>query len=114
MVLDKLRVVQLVPTLEAGGLERIATTLSLRLAPKVERLVVCSAGGAAFEDTVNNGGVALVRIPRPRPRPTHLARAAFALVPVLRRERPHVVHAHNPAAGAAAAIARRLARQPEI
>ena len=76
--------------------------------------MVCSAGGRGFEKAVREGGLTLERIPRPRPRPAHLVRAALALGPIFRRERPHVVHAHNPAASIAAALARRLVRQPEI
>jgi glycosyltransferase involved in cell wall biosynthesis len=113
-LLKKLRIVQLIPTLHSGGLERIGTTLSLRLAPKVERIVVCTSGGTVFEEPLAEGGLTVVRIPRPRPRPVRLVRTALALASIFRRERPHVVHAHNPAASAAAALARRLARRPEI
>lgn len=88
--------------------------LTLGLAPLVGDVVVCSAGGQPFEAALDSAGVRVEHIPRPRPTPVHLLRAARALARVLRHERPHVVHAHNPAAGAAASLARRLAGRPEI
>lgn len=93
-----------------GGLERVATTLAVEIAPRVDRLVVCFARRGPYEDVLRDAGVELARIHRPRPRPDRFARAIAGLTAVLQRERPDVIHAHNPAAGAAAAIARGLAR----
>lgn len=90
-----------------GGLERVATTLALGLAPRVERLVVCFARQGPFEQDLRDAGIELVRIHRPKPRLDRLLRSTAGLTQVLRRERPDVVHAHNPAAGLAAALARR-------
>jgi glycosyltransferase involved in cell wall biosynthesis len=112
--LDALRLVQIIPTLLLGGLERVATRLTLGLVPRVGDVVVCSAGGELFGSALRGAGVRVELVPRPRPRPADLVVSAHALALVFRRERPHVVHAHNPAAGAAAALARRLARRPEI
>src|SRR5207247_356398 len=67
-----------------------------------------------FGPLLREAGVPIEEIPRPRPSPRQLVGSALALSRVLRRERPHVVHAHNPAAAAAAALARVLARQPEV
>ena len=111
--LEQLRVVQVVPTLLTGGLERASTELAIGLVPLVERVVVCSAGGSPFEDAVHEADIPFERIPRPVRTPHRLFRAAYAVARVLRRERPHVVHAHNPTAGAAAALARMIARAPE-
>jgi glycosyltransferase involved in cell wall biosynthesis len=111
---DELRLVHVIPYLGYGGLERVGTLLALALQRDVERLVVCSVGGEPFESALLEAGVTVVRIPRPRARVGRLVRSATALARVLRRERPHVVHAHNPAAGAVAALARILALQPRL
>jgi glycosyltransferase involved in cell wall biosynthesis len=97
-----------------GGLERVATSLTIGLAGRVERILVCSRGGSPFEHVLVSAGIPIEHIPRPQPTPHRLLEAAWALADVFRRERPHVVHAHNPTAGAAAALARTLARLPEI
>ena len=110
--LERLRVVQVIPVLAVGGLERMAVTLTLALADRVERIVVCSYRGDAFREPLHRAGVPVELIPRPRPTPPAVVRAALALAPILRRERPDVVHAHNPGAAAAAALARKLARLP--
>jgi glycosyltransferase involved in cell wall biosynthesis len=107
------RVVTVIPSMQAiGGLERVGTTLALEIAPRVERLTVCYAHPGPFEQPIRDAGIELVRIRRPSPPPHRLLPAAVDLARVLRRERPDVVHAHNPAAGVAARIARTLARLP--
>jgi glycosyltransferase involved in cell wall biosynthesis len=109
---SELRVLQLVPVLRVGGLERVATTLSLALHERVARVVVCSKGGPPFEPALRAAGVPVEHVPRPTPKPGQLARSTWALARVLRREQPHVLHAHNPAAALAAVAARRLAGLP--
>ena len=109
----RLRVVQVIPILKVGGLERVATTLSILLAQEVERVVVCSKGGDPFEPLLLAAGVPVEHVPRPKPELRQQLRSAWAIARVLRRERPDVIHAHNPAAATAAAAARRLARLPE-
>ncbi len=110
-----LRVLQWIPVLALGGLEKVATRLTLTLADRVDRVAVAARtgvaeqwGGPVIEGPLRAAGIPIYPVVRPRPRPDALVRAAFSLVPVLRAERPHVIHAHNPAAGAAAALARRL------
>src|SRR4051794_24121472 len=106
-----MRIVMVIPSLTSvGGLERVATTLATRLAARGHRVVVCWSEEGPFADTLREGGVQLVRIRRPRPLPHRLLPAAWDLGRVLAREQPDVVHAHNPAAGVAAALARRLGR----
>ena len=111
--LGRLRVVQVIPVLAVGGLERMAVALTLGLSGKVSRIVVCSYRGDAFRPLLADAGVPIELIPRPGPNPRDVVRAALALAPILRRESPDVVHAHNPGAAAAAALARRLAGRPE-
>ncbi|MDQ2982480.1 MAG: glycosyltransferase [Actinomycetota bacterium] len=112
--LDELRVVQVVPTLYTGGLERITVRLSIGLDPLVQRVVIATAGGEPFEEVVRAAGIPIARIPRPLRSPRKLIAAAWSLARVLRHERAHVIHAHNPTAGATAAIARSLARVPSV
>ena len=105
-----MRIVQLIPSLAVGGLERVATTLTLALHARGEDVVVCTRGArihVELQQSLQDAGVPLIRIPRPKPRPRDLLAAARALAPVLRERRPDVVHAHNPAAAVAAALARR-------
>jgi glycosyltransferase involved in cell wall biosynthesis len=112
--LRELHLIQLTPSLGTGGMERLVTHLALSLQSRVDRLLVCSSGGDRFESELEEGGVRFERIPRPRPNPQQLLRAGFALARILRRERPHLIHAHNPVSGATAALARRFAWLPEI
>ena len=111
-----MRVVQVVPSLAVGGLERVATTLTLRLHERDTDVVVCTRGAYddhTLQELLERAGVPLVRIPRPRPRPRDLVAAALAIAPVLRKRRPDAIHAHNPGAAIAAALARTLARARE-
>ncbi|HKP16916.1 MAG TPA: glycosyltransferase [Gaiellaceae bacterium] len=110
----RLRVVQFVPSLWHGGAELVASSLSLALRDRVERLAIASSGGEPHGERLRAAGIPLEIVPRPWARPLPLFRSARALARFLRRERPHVVHAHNPGASAAAALARLLARLPEL
>jgi glycosyltransferase involved in cell wall biosynthesis len=103
------RIVQLIPSLAVGGLERVATTLTLQLHERGNDVIVCSRGAElnlAFQDALQSAGVPIVRIPRPRPNPRALVASVRALAPLLREHRPDIVHAHNPAAAVVAAFAR--------
>lgn len=109
MTAGRLRVLQIVPVLRIGGLERVATTLCLELNGRIERVAVASMGGDPFEPVLTAAGVPVIHIPRPRPQPKRLVTSSVAIARALRRERPHLVHAHNPAAAICAAIGRTLA-----
>lgn len=110
----ELRVLQIVPVLFTGGLERVATALTIGLTRKVEHVAVCSYGGEPFEPILRSAGVDVIRIRRPKTsKPHDLLCASVSVARALRRERPHVVHAHNPTAGVVATLARRLARSDE-
>lgn len=99
--------------LVVGGLERVATSLSVGLKRRGEHVVVCSRGRArgvtVLRDELHEAGIEVVPIPRPKPTPRALVESALRLAPVIRRESPEIVHAHNPAAAVAAALARLLA-----
>jgi glycosyltransferase involved in cell wall biosynthesis len=101
------RVVTVIPSLRAtGGLERVATTLAVGVVERVERLVVCFALPGPFEAPLRDAGIDLVRIERPAPSLRGQLWAPLQLARIFRRERPDVVHAHNPAAAAAVSTAR--------
>jgi glycosyltransferase involved in cell wall biosynthesis len=108
---EQLRVVQVVPALAVGGLERVAVLLTLGLVERGHHVLVCTRAVRAFDEPLRAARVQIELIPRPRARPWQLLRSALALAPIVRRERPDVIHAHNPAAAAAAALARGLARR---
>lgn len=117
----ELRVLQLIPLLALGGLETVALRLTLELAERVDRVAVAgrtglpdSHGAPAIEGPLRDAGIPVYHLASTKPRPHVLFRAGVALAPVLRGERPDVIHAHNPSAGATAAIARQLANRPEI
>jgi glycosyltransferase involved in cell wall biosynthesis len=103
-----------VQELSVGGAQRHATALTLGLDGRVERIVLCTSGGEHFRPPLVAAGIPIERIPRPKPQPHKLVPAAIALAAVLRRERPHLVHAWNPGAVGAAALARVLARCPDV
>ena len=105
--LERLRMLHVAPTLEIGGLERIATTLAIAFRDRVEHVAVCSPSATPFEDVLRDAGVQVELITAPRPEPRAIARSARDLRGVFRRERPHLVHAHNPAAALASEVARR-------
>jgi glycosyltransferase involved in cell wall biosynthesis len=111
------RVVQLIPSLAVGGLERVATTLTLALHARDVRVLVCTAGAwehTTLVDALTDARVPIATIPRPRPEPRLFVRSVHALARVLRRERPDVLHAHNPAAALAARLAATLAGRPRL
>jgi glycosyltransferase involved in cell wall biosynthesis len=111
------RIIQVIPSLAAGGLERVATTLTLELHRDGDRVVVCTRGAThhrGFLEELQAASVPIVPIHRPRPRPDLLLRAAVDLAGVVRRERPDLLHAHNPAAAGAAAAARLLAGRRDL
>lgn len=111
--MSPVRIVQIIPVLVVGGLERVATSLSVGLSRRGEHVVVCSRGRArdvtVLRDELREAGIEVVPIPRPRPTPRAVLASAYHIARVLRRDSPDVVHAHNPAAAVAAAVARLLA-----
>src|SRR4051794_29170698 len=98
--------VHLVPVLWVGGLERVATTLVLAVSERGARVVVASHGGEPFEPGLLAAAIPFVRIPRPRMEARLFPSATLSFARLLRRERPDVVHAHNPIAATTAALAR--------
>jgi glycosyltransferase involved in cell wall biosynthesis len=109
-----MRIVQIIPGLGVGGLERIATNLSIGLHRTGRQVIVCSHDVerqmTTLRDELAAAGVEVVLIPRPSPSPRAVLESSLAIARVVRREQPDVLHAHNPAAAVSAAGARWLAR----
>jgi glycosyltransferase involved in cell wall biosynthesis len=99
-----LRVMQVIQELTYGGAERIVATLSRRLEETGAHVSIASAGGAV--PALPN--VSVAPLPLIERRIDRVAAAALALRRALRRERPEIIHAHNPGMGliTAAATAR--------
>jgi glycosyltransferase involved in cell wall biosynthesis len=111
------RVLQVIPTLAAGGLERVATNLTVGLAETGDTVVVCTAGLNVLqvnEDALRGAHIPIERIRRPAREPGALVRSGLGIARTIRKARPEVVHAHNPAASLAAAFARIAAGRPRL
>jgi len=87
-----MRVMQVIQDLTFGGAERIVATLSQRLEAEGAQVSVASAGTTV--PCLPN--VPVTPLPRIERRLDRVPAAAFALRRGLRKERPDVVHAHNP------------------
>jgi glycosyltransferase involved in cell wall biosynthesis len=111
------RILQVIPTLAAGGLERVATNLTVGLAETGDTVVVCTAGLNVLqvnEDALRAAHIPIERMRRPARKPGALVRSGLAIARTIRSSRPEVVHAHNPAAALAAAFARVAAGRPRL
>ncbi len=111
---DALRVLQIIPVLKIGGLERVATSLSIELRRRGHRVVVCSMGGEPFEPILVAAGVPVDIVPRPRANLERMITSPWGIAKSIRRERPDVIHAHNPVAAIAASVARLWAGRPRL
>lgn len=111
-----LRVLQFVTTLAYGGAERLATDISIALAGRGADVVVATETSLtrAFGDDLVRAGIPVEHVSLPHARPLSILRSARELARIVQRHEPHVLHAHNPAAGTVATLARRLARRPSM
>jgi glycosyltransferase involved in cell wall biosynthesis len=97
----QLRVLQVIQDLTYGGAERVVATLSSRLRAEGAHVSVVSAGRAV----PGLPDVAVTRLPQIERRLDRIPAAAHAVRRAVRRERPHVIHAHNPAMALVTALA---------
>jgi glycosyltransferase involved in cell wall biosynthesis len=112
----ELRVLQFVTTLAFGGAERLATDMSIALSDRGVDVVVATDTNLTrgFGDALMRAGVPVEHVSLPRTRPLSILRSSRELARIVQRHEPHVLHAHNPAAGMVAALARRLAHRPTM
>ena len=97
----QLRVLQVIQDLTYGGAERVVATLSNRLLAEGAYVSVVSAGHAV----PGLPDVAVARLPQIERRIDRIPGAVRAVRRAVRRERPHVIHAHNPAMALVTALA---------
>ncbi|MCP9486647.1 MAG: glycosyltransferase [Gaiellaceae bacterium MAG52_C11] len=101
---------QFVTMLAFGGAERLASDLSIALTERGAEVVVATDTGKTrgFGRTLAEAGVPIEHVTLPRARPLSILRSARELARIIRRHEPQVLHAHNPAAGTVATLARLL------
>lgn len=107
-----MRIVQIVESLDLGGLERLAINLAIeqkRRGDDPRIYCVCRRGNLAEDAEAAGIPVRCFNKP-PGPHPIALLKIAFALM----ADRPDVVHTHNPNIHHYGAFAARLARVPVI
>lgn len=114
-----IKVVRIIARLNLGGPARHCLLLSEGLrAHGYETLLLSGAlgPGEAPIEAAAPSGVRLEQVPGlgPTPRPGADLRALAALVRILRRERPAIVHTHTAKAGALGRVAARLAGVPLV
>lgn len=107
---DELRVLQFVTMLAFGGAERLASELAVSLAERGAEVVVATDTRLTrgFGKTLEEAGIPVEHVTLPRARPLAILRSARELARIIRRHEPQVLHAHNPAAGTVATLARLL------
>lgn len=108
-----LSVLVLAPTLHAGAADAGALDLVRILRGAGHKVIVASNGGR-LEDDATEAGAASIRLDVADFNPIFIARAAFALRSVVRRERCDVIHAHGRAAAWAGLLVSRATGVPLI
>lgn len=89
-----MNVIQIVPELKSGGVERGTVDLARYLRRKGHKSIVVSAGGALVGD-LTSAGVVHYTLPVQRKNPFHLIRSIKALNKIVRQERIDVIHARS-------------------
>lgn len=87
-------VLQVVPALDAGGVERTAVDVAAAVVRAGGRSLVVSAGGR-LEEELADAGVEHLRLPLDRRSPAALASNALKLRALIRREAVDLVHARS-------------------
>lgn len=113
-----MKVLQVITKGEAGGAQSHVLELCRSLPPDV-RLAVAIGGAAApdfLQRHLDSMNVAVHRQPAlvNSLAPFRIAAATWALVRLVRRERPDIIHAHSAVAGVAARLAGGLTRTPVV
>ena len=108
-----LTVLVLAPTLHAGAADAGALDLVRILRGAGHKVIVASNGGR-LEDEVSDAGADFIRLDVADFNPIFIARAAFALRSIVRRERCDVIHAHGRAAAWAGLVVSRATGVPLI
>jgi glycosyltransferase involved in cell wall biosynthesis len=102
-------VLQIIPSLQAGGAERITIDIASALAEVGARSLVATTGGRLVSELQARGGV-WVPFPADAKNPLVMARNVGRLCELIRREKPDVVHAQSRAPAWVALGATRLTK----
>jgi len=107
-----MRIVQLVETLETGGLERIAVDLAISQKHAGHTpILYCMFGSGALGDEARGAGIPVFEFHK---KPGFSVKTLFALARQLRRDVPDVLHTHNPGVHHYGALAAWMARVPAV
>jgi glycosyltransferase involved in cell wall biosynthesis len=108
---DALTVLIVVPSLHAGAADAGAVGLVRILGDAGHRAIVVSRGGRLEQEVVAGGGE-FVRLDVASKNPAVMLLNAATLIRLIRRERPHLVHAHGRSAGWSGYLAARATGVP--
>lgn len=110
---DALTLLQIVPRLDAGGVERATVDLAGLVAEAGGRAIVASAGGALEADIAAAGGE-VARLPVHSKNPAVIAANAVRLARLIGRERVSLVHVRSRAPAFSALAAARRTGTPLV
>ena len=91
--MNKLKVIQILPELNIGGVERGTKDFSKTLVEKGHDSIVISNGGIFETDIVSNGGIH-INLPVHKKNPLSLF-LAFKLAKIYEEHRPDIVHVRS-------------------
>jgi glycosyltransferase involved in cell wall biosynthesis len=107
-----MRIVQIVESLDMGGLERLAISLAVEQKHRGdEPHIYCVFRRGSLADEAEAAGIPVTSFEK---RPGASPRTLFRIVRRLVEDRPHVVHTHNPGIHHYGAVAAVVARVPVI
>jgi glycosyltransferase involved in cell wall biosynthesis len=108
-----LRVLQVIPAMEAGGAERVVIDIAQAIARAGGRALVASRGGRMERELVETGGE-VARLPVHSKSPAVIVGNAGRLSALVRRENMSVIHAHSRAPAWSSLWASRLTGRPLV
>jgi glycosyltransferase involved in cell wall biosynthesis len=107
-----MRIVQLVETLETGGLERVAVDLALSQQKAGHTpILYCMFRGGTLADQAREAGIPVFEFHK---KPGFSVGMLFTIARQLRRDAADVVHTHNPGVHHYGALAASIARVPVV
>ena len=106
-----MRILLATPGTDVGGAERVVITLAQELPARGHEVALWGPAGA-LEPELAGARVQRIAIAARGRSPAGVAEGVASLAATIRRERPQVVHAHNPRVVALAALGARLGRGP--
>lgn len=106
-------ILQIVPELETGGVEKTAVDVARACVERGYRAIVASQGGRMVEDLARAGGEHVI-LPLASKNPLTILANALRLARLVRRERVSLIHARSRAPAWSALIAARLTATPFV